>query len=55
MVWNISTVQLGYLPGYAPFQLLHTSSLAEHRRLEKVLDFLATTENISVLSTFCWY
>jgi len=48
MVWNISIGRLGYLPGYAPSQLLHTCSLAEHGRPEKVLDFLATTKNISV-------
>jgi len=39
---------LGCLPGYAPSQLLHT--LAEYGRLEKVLDFIATTENISVIN-----
>jgi len=39
---------LGWLPGCAPSQLLHACSLAEHRKLDKVLDFLATTENISV-------
>jgi len=42
---------LGWLPGSAPSQLLHTCSIAEHGRLEKVLDFLATTENISVINT----
>jgi len=52
MVQNISTGQLGELPGCAPSQLLHTCSLAEHRKLKKVLDFLATTENISGLLTF---
>jgi len=41
---------LGYLPGCAPSQLLHTCSLAEHGRLEKVLDFPATTANISVIN-----
>jgi len=41
---------LGWLFGYAPSQLLHTCSLAVYGRLEKVLDFLATTENISVIN-----
>jgi len=31
-------------------QLLHTCSLAEYEKLEKVLDFIATTENISVIN-----
>jgi len=48
MVWNISTGQLGCLHGYGPFQLLHTCSLAESGKA--VLDFLATTKNISVIS-----
>jgi len=42
---------LVWLPGCAPSQLLHTCSLAEYERLEKVLDFTATTENISVINT----
>jgi len=50
MVWNISTGQLGYLPGCALSQLLHTCLLAEHGRLEKVLDFIVTTENVSVIN-----
>jgi len=41
---------LGYLSGYAPSHLLHTCSLAECEKLEKVLDFIATTENINVIS-----
>ena len=41
---------LGYLPGHAPSQLLHTCSLAECEKLGKVLDVTATTENISVIS-----
>jgi len=54
MVWNISTaagniIPLGELPGYAPSQLLHTCSVAEYGQLEEVLDFLAATENISVI------
>jgi len=49
-VWNISTGQLGCLPGCAPSQLLHTCSLAEHGRLEKVLYFTATIKTISVIN-----
>jgi len=41
---------LGYLPGCAPSQLLHTCSLADYGRLEKVLDFTAPTKNISVIN-----
>jgi len=41
---------LGWLPGCAPSQLLHTGSLAEYGKLEKVLDFTATAENISVIN-----
>jgi len=48
MLWNISIGQLGYLSVCAPSQLLHTCSLAEYERLEKILNFLATTEIISV-------
>jgi len=48
MVWNISIGQLGYLPGCAPSQLLHTCTLAEYEKLKKVLDFTATTNHISV-------
>jgi len=50
MVWNISIGQLGSLPGYAPSQLLHACSLAQYEKLQKVLDFIATTENISVIN-----
>ena len=50
MVWNISIAQLGCLHGCAPAQLLHTCSLAEYEKLEKVLDSIATTENISVIN-----
>jgi len=39
---------LGWLPGCAPSQLLHTWVLAEHGRLAKVLYFIAKTENTSV-------
>jgi len=49
MVWNISIGQLGCLSCCAPSQLLHTCSLAEYDKLEKVLDFTAATENISVI------
>jgi len=48
-VWNISIGQLGYLSGCVPSQLLHTCSLAEYKKLEKVLDFLATTKTINIL------
>ena len=37
MVWIISIGQLGYLSGCTPSQLLHTCSLAEYKKLEKVL------------------
>jgi len=36
---------LGWLPGCAPSQLLHTCASAEHGRLGKALDFIAKTEN----------
>ena len=39
---------LGWLPPCAPSQLLRSCSLAEHEKLDKVPDSLATTENISV-------
>jgi len=48
--WNISISQLGYLTGRAPSHLLHTSSLAEYEKLEKVLDFLATIKTIHVIN-----
>jgi len=47
---DISIGQLGSLSGCAPSQLLHTCSLAEREEVEKVLDFLATTKNISVIN-----
>jgi len=50
MVWSISPGQLGRLSGCAPSQLPHTCSSAEHEKLERVLDFIATTENISVIN-----
>jgi len=46
----ISTDHLGCLSVCAPSQLLHTCSLAEYEKLEKVLDFTATTENTCVIS-----
>jgi len=49
-IWNISLGQLGYLPGCAPSQLLHTCSSAGYEKLEKVLDFVATTENTGVMN-----
>jgi len=48
MAWNISIGQLGCLSGCASCQLLHACSLAEYGKLEKVLDFLATAENITI-------
>jgi len=45
VLWNISTGQLGVAAWLCSLQLPHTSSLAEHKTLEKVLDFLATTEH----------
>jgi len=51
MVWNVSIGQLGCLSGCAPSQLKHTYSVAEYDRLGKVVDFIATTENISVINT----
>jgi len=50
MLGSISIGQLGYLSGYAPSQLLHACSLAEPWETGKVLDFSATTENISVIN-----
>jgi len=49
MVCNVIS-QLGYLSGCAPSQLLHTCSLAAYEKLEKVLDFIATTEKTSVIN-----
>jgi len=48
MVRNIAVGQPGYLSDCAPSQLQHTCSLAEYKKLEKLLDFLATAKNISV-------
>ena len=50
MVWSISIVQLGYLSVCAPSQLLHTCSLAVYEKLEKLLDFITTAENIGVIN-----
>jgi len=41
---------LGSLPGCAPSQLLHSCPSAEQERPEKVLDFIATAEDISVIN-----
>jgi len=49
MVWNISTGQLGWLSDYAPSQLLHSCSLAEYKKLERVLDFIATTKSFNAI------
>jgi len=38
------------MSGRAHSQLLHTCSLAEYRKLEKILDFIATIEKISVIN-----
>jgi len=46
MVWNISIGQLAFA---------WLCSLAKHGKVKKVLDFLATAKNISVLSTFFSY
>jgi len=53
MVWNIFIGRLGLAawPCSLP-ELLNTCSLAEYGRLEKVLDFLATTKNISLVNIF---
>ena len=50
MARNIPTGQPGSLPGCAPSQLLPICSPAEHGRLDKVLDVIARTENISVIN-----
>jgi len=50
MARNIPTGHPGSLPGCAPSQLLLICSPAEHEKLEKVLDFIARTENISVIN-----
>jgi len=47
-VWSISTGQPGWLSACAPAQLLPSCSSPQRRRLEKVFDFTATTENTSV-------
>jgi len=51
MIWNIPVGQLGLLAWLcslpAPAHLL----ISQAQKLKKVTDFLATTENISVLST----
>jgi len=50
MVWDISPGLLGWLAVCGPSQLLHTCLLAEYEKLEKVLDLIATTEDISVIN-----
>jgi len=50
VVCGISIGQPGCLSGCAPSQLLHTCLLAEYKKLEKVLDFIGTTENSSVIN-----
>jgi len=51
MVWNISTRQLGLAAWLCSLPAPAHYSLAEQGRLEKALDFTATTENISVINT----
>jgi len=41
---------LGWLPGCAHSQLLHTCLSAEHGKPKNALDFLATTGNIRVIN-----
>jgi len=56
MVWSTSIgqlrlpVQIPQATCLAPSQLLHTCSLAEYGKLEKVLDFIATTKQTSVMN-----
>jgi len=50
MVWNMSIAQLGCLPGCAPSHLLRICSSAEYEKLERILDFIAITENIRVVN-----
>jgi len=50
-VWNISTGQLGCLSVCAPSQPLHTCSVAEYEKLGTVLDYIATTEKITVINS----
>jgi len=50
VVCNTSIGHLGYPSGYAHAQLLLTCSLAEYVKLEKILGFIATTKNLSVVN-----
>jgi len=50
MVWNISIGQLVLAVWLCSFQLRYTCSLPEYGRPEKVLDFTATAEIISVIN-----
>jgi len=49
VVWNIPIDQFGWLAVLPPGSCT-TCSLAEQKKLEKVLDFIVTTENISGIS-----
>jgi len=51
LVWNIPIAQPGLAAWLCSPQLLHTCPGAEHGRLEKVLNFLAMTKNVSVINT----
>jgi len=50
MVWNISPGQLGLAGWLCSLPAPAHCSLAEYEKLKKVLDFLATTENICVIN-----
>jgi len=51
VVGNASIGQLGCLSGCAPSLLLHTCSLApEYKKLEKVVDIIATTKNLRIIN-----
>jgi len=55
MIRNISIGQLGLAAWLRSLPTLVLLLIAEHGKLGKVLDFLATTKTVSVLSTFFWY
>jgi len=50
MVWKISVGQLGLSAWLCSLPASAHCSLAEYEKLEKVLDFLAITENITVIN-----
>jgi len=45
-----ASASLGYLSGYTPSQLLYAYSLAGHGSQEKLFEFSAKTDNISVIN-----